>query len=380
MSFPNKKQRFSGPSNSIQVKSLENPFDTTNGQPKWPDGLCTYSIGRRHQATSEIQSGDFCLVLFPGSINWCLALRPNISSSGRNEVWANHSTNISFNYAASEKAVEGDTGKDLQWEVGLDGFTEWRGVSYAMHTQLLNTTDKNEGWYEAVRIDKNSFMNMWGIIRGPGSPLGNGNFIRGTPHFHMGGVLPTLALAENMHKSFQWQHEPTFVTGELQDLHNAVFQLNSIKETNEFKKITNVYIPKNGFKVEQISQRDDPVSQEFLQLIKPKKYQLEDPAQTNTKFPDIIEDWAVEQLVSDAFDIIIIRVHGSKGTKLLVHSVANQEFLIAENGQMAQYQTPSDIDIDGLRYYNWNRNTRFKYPFHYLASGGFLGLPKPPYY
>ena len=324
------------------------------------------------------------VVLFPGSINWCLVLRPEeVEGTKTNQVWANHSTNISFCYAASIYAPP-DKSINLQWEVGLDGFTAWRPVQYAMHMQLLNTTDKNEGWYEAVRIDKNSLLNKWGLLRGEGSPLGNGNFIRGTPHFHMGGVLPSYHLSRYMYTTKQWQHEPTYITGELQDIHNAVFQLNCIKEENNFKKITNLTVGTNMYNTETVYQRDDLIPDTMVQNVIPRIHIGDDEHGFDPGVPaypaNFQENWAVQQLVSDAMDIIIVRIHGSYKTKVLIHSVQNVEFTCAENGQFSQYTTPSDVDVGGLEYFKWMRNTRFKYPFHYLAEGGYLQLPRPPYY
>lgn len=406
MSYYNKRQKYSNRRNNystgVQVKSLNNPFDTSNGQPKWPDGLATYSIGRRHQATSEITLNDYMIVLFPGTVNWCQVLtthagvedlvEPENSTEDRVEVWANHSTNISFTYstAADSRTEPIDTDEDLQWEIGLDGFTEWRPVQYAMHMQLINTSDRNEGWYEAVRIDKNSLVNRWGVYRGLGSPLGNGNFIMGSPHFHMGGVQPPYKIAYQMQRGYTWSQEPTYITGELQDIHNAVFQLNHIKERNDFKKITNLRGNTNGYKASNVYQRDDVITHQYVSLIHPSANQFQTilakepnsiqsdvPQDTQEEF--VPELFFTEQLVSDAFDIIVVKVHGAYGTKLLLHSVANIEFLCAENGQFAQYQTPCEEDIQGLKNFLWIRNTRYKYPFHYLASGSHLNVVTPPY-
>lgn len=382
----------SGFSQNYHVKSLENPFDTSNGQPKYPDGKATYSVGRRHQATSEVILQDFVVILFPGSVNWCLVLKPAPEETVfQNEIWANHSTNVSVCYSTTDVETtpwapdlqEKEASADQQWDVGMDGFSKWRPVAYAMHLQLLNTTDRNEGWYEAIRTDKNSLMNRWGILRGIGSPLGNGNFIRGTPHFHMGGVVPGMYDARNLYTSRQWQTEPTYVTGELQDLHNAVFQLNSIKEDNRFRELTAISVGKAECRSELIWQRDDVVTFVNCHLCLPFERQSGAPHDAyghEGKQEQFMRPWATEQLVADSFDVIILRVHGSVGTKVLIHSVANQEFMCAENSQFSQYATACSVDLSGLKYYNWMRNTRFKYPFHYLAQGGFLGLPKPPYY
>jgi len=366
----------------MQVKSLENPFDTSNGQPKWPDGKATYSIGRRHQHSSEVTLSNFLIFLFPGSVNWCLICRPNENNSSP-EVWANHSTNISFNYSFNEKGSSTEVAEetDKQWEVGLDGFVNWRPVAYAMHMQLINTTDRNEGWYEAIRVDKNSLMKKWALLGGIGSPLGNGNYVRGTPHFHNGGVVPTYEFLSYYYDSTQWGEEPTYITGELQDIHNAIFQLNVVKKDNDFIKISNVYSSFHGMDQQQLMQRDDLVDLSQMALWKPhiNVSQITGDS-TKLKWEYLPDNFLSEQLVSDAFDMIVVRIHGTTGTKLLVHSVANMELLSAENGQMAQYATDCDNNRIELNRYIDERNAKFKYPFHYLAAGGYLRVPRPPYY
>lgn len=386
------------------MRSLENPFDTMNGQPKYPDGKAGYSIGRRHQHSSEVTLDDYMIVLFPGSINWCLVLKPTPGYADPNEhfnqIWANHSTNISFNYAFSIKGggTYADPGavpampdnsttarNSVQWEVGVDGFVKWRPVAYAMHTQLLNTTDRNEGWYEAVRVDKNSLIKRWGVLGGTGSPLGNGNYVHGTPHFHMGGCVPSYDLARLMYTTKDWSKEPTYITGELQDIHNAVFQLNAVKHENDFVPLKAIIQPQLGYSREEICQRDpkvDETSTVDLDMVSNyvPKNKIERDVYLNMRMEDVPKNDLTEMLVSDAFDCIIVRIHGTAGTKLLIHSVANMEFLSAENGQMAQYATASDNNNYELKQHNWNRNTKYKYPFHYLASGGYLRVPRPPYY
>lgn len=371
-------------SQGIHVKTLYNPFDTSNGQPKWPDGKATYSIGRRHQATSEITLDDYYVFLFPGAVNWCLACRRN--GGDGTEVWANHSTNISFNYAFSvyprlnpndaNDGISPDL-KAVQWEVGLDGFVSWRPVSYAVHCQLLNTTDRNEGWYEAVRFNRNSLVFPWGILGGVGTPLGNGNYIKGTPHFHNGGICPN---AQNLIQTENnaWDDHPSYITGELQDIHNAVFQLNHIKQDNDFQRIMPIKFPMNGWTFDTIlHQRDDVINAGEMEVYTPR---IEvSPGDQHMAAEDVPTKDDISPLMSDAMDCIAIHIHATTGTKLLLHSVANQEFLCAENSQMSQYATSSECTPRELDSFMYLRNARYKYPFHYLSSGGHLSVPRPPY-
>ena len=385
-SFGNSQNGY-GSSQGTQVKTLYNPFDTSNGQPKWPDAKATYSIGRRHQATSEVTLDDYVIILFPGCVNWCVAIKPHENTpDDTTEVWANHSTNISFNYAFATSprlapdATQLPLATALNWEVGLDGFVSWRPVSYALHCQLINTTDRNEGWYEAVRFNRNSLIEPWAVIGGRGSALGNGNYIKGTPHFHNGGLIPDAGALRRIN-SCNWDEHPSYITGELQDIHNAVFQLNCIKQDNDFQKIQPVKFCTNGWTMYELAQRDDPVNEFEEALYKPKAgIELGWNEEVYTMgASDVTRREDLAGLLSDAMDCIAVRIHATYGTKLLMHSVANQEFLCAENSQMSQYATPCESTLDQLNSYIYVRNARYKYPFHYLASGGHLTVPRPPY-
>ena len=62
-----------GSSNSYSDKvfsTLYNPFSIKNNNPKWPDGLANYSVGKKNQFSSEVYGRDLVLCLFPGMSNW----------------------------------------------------------------------------------------------------------------------------------------------------------------------------------------------------------------------------------------------------------------------------------------------------------------------
>jgi len=378
---------------NTHVSSLVNPFDTKNGQPKWPDGLATYSIGRRHQLTTEVYRKNFYVVLFPGAINWCVAFTVNQNideDSPHCEVWANHTANISINYefnmGAETDPPEGapdnwDKSRVYELHVAHDAFSSWRNVATACHLQVINTTDTNDGWFRAVRVNRKRELTGWfDTIVGPGSAYGNGNHILETPHFHTGGVLPSTQMLEWVTECFE--HEPSFCCGELQDIHNAVFQLNQIKEKNEFKQLRTETLFSNTEK-KPIWKRDAILHS------------------TTEEDGSLLEMWAVEQehnvnsvnmakpksytrsraefgLLSDSKDIVILQVLGGPNTKVLIHSVNNQEFLCPDNSQLAQYVTPCQYDVSGLRRYNDNRSNFHKFPYHYLADIGDTEKALPP--
>lgn len=360
--LPYKRQKYyhrknrDWPQINTHVQSLVNPFDTKNGQPKWPDGLATYSIGRRHQLTSEIYCENFYVLLFPGAINWCVAFAP---VEDRVELHANHTANISINYEFNETGEElpGATDALYEYHTAHDSFSHWRNVTTAVHMQVINTTDANEGWFRAVRINRQrEFQTFFDVIAGYGSQYGNGNHVMQTPHLHVGGLLPSTNLINKLQLMFQ--SEPSFCCGELQDIHNAVFQLNMIKENNEFKKLkTETVLAKLPKKA--IYKRDDPVS---LSENWAAEFEY---GKIGANFKNERSEWG---FLSDNKDIILVQILGGPNTKILLHSVNNQEFLVPDNSQLTQYNTPCQYDREGLNRYNDNRSNYHKYPYHYLTN------------
>jgi len=366
------------PVSNQHVTSLINPFESSNGQPKWPDGLATFSIGRRHQLTSEIYNPDFYIVIFPGAINWCVAfdIRTGTGQAGFNEptgtittanrtnpgVWANHSANISINYEFNEKVAR-DTYDEFALEVAHDAFSSWRNVATACHLQIINTTDSNEGWFKATRLTRTrEDQKLFDVVMGKGSAYGNGNHILETPHFHTGGLVPSQYFLENIEDFFLDQ--PSLVTGELQDIHNAVFQLNETKERNEFTDLRTTYVLQPKDTERKLFKRDkelDFVKKEFFAV-------HNDPNNRYIRNANYKNSRSEFDLLSDSKDMILIHVVGGAQTKVLIHSVNNQEFLVSDNSQLAQYVTPCQYDKVGLQRYNQKRNFYHKYPYHYLTN------------
>lgn len=370
--LPHKRQKYYHRSNRDQpyvnthVGSLINPFDSKNGQPKWPDGLATYSIGRRHQLTTEVYQQNFYILLFPGAINWCVAFKARDDNNC--EIYANHTANISINYEFNENAADaGQVTPDdptftykasYELHTPHDAFSSWRNVATAVHLQVINTTDTNEGWFRAARINRTrEYGKMFDVVVGYGSAYGNGNHILETPHFHVGGVIPSKYFIEKL--STIMDNEPSLCCGELQDIHNAVFQLNNIKERNDFKLLeTETINVKEAKRV--LYKRDDAIDTEDMWLANQDQDMYHGNSYTQSR--------SEYGLLADSKDIIIIQILGGANTKVLLHSVNNQEYLTPDNSQLAQYVTPCQWDKFGLQRYNDNRSNFHKYPYHYIAN------------
>lgn len=351
--FNNKYQNFNYDHNALgnkQLATLYNPFSHKNHQPKWPDGKCQFSIGRKHQAASEVAVSDCVVALFPGAINWCLVL----NKDGDNyNVEANHTSSLSIHYLMRNLA----TTLAYQWYIPDEShFSAWRPVSYAMTIRNINNDENNDGWFEAIRTPRNAFLAEMGLT----APSDNQDT---TPIFHPGSILPSTNLCNKWMLTNRWTDQPTYVTGKLKDIGNYVFQLNHQKRNNDFLKFRTLNLPVTAVQTPADNTyriRDDADNTVASYVLKDINA-VEDPEIYHN-------DQLQDSLYHDCLDVIIVRIHGiplaGDGTKLLIHSVANMEFLVDENSEFAQYTSSSYPAYQGLNTYLDYRLKFNKTPMH----------------
>jgi hypothetical protein len=376
-SYGYKKQRGGSSTTfaSKQIASLYNPFTTKNNQPKWPDGKCQYSIGRKHQQASEVSGKELLIAIFPGVGNWVTAFvdiegafipavakveagdplvitERAIPQLKQFDCVANHTSALSVGYSHENRDT--NEGSVHQWKVpATTHFERWRPVSYALHIRCVNNDEQNEGWFECIRSGRDALSDSFGVTIS--------NIPDKGVKCYPGSIMPQNTAMVGWFKSDGWSLQPTYATGKVRDLGNYVFQLNNQKETNNFQEFKNLQIKELA--VDKELYRQNGVEQDDLVYVVPRK-ELTDN--------DVITAADVEYfdntIYHDALDIILIRVHGSDTTKLLLHSVANMEFMMPDSAEYAQYMSvsyPAQSQLDAYR------NARIKYnkmPFQSIQS------------
>ena len=234
-----------------QLAILYNPFSFKNNQPKWPDGLASYSIGRKQQVATEVKGKpDLVFVLFPGMTNWLMAyssVLPKGTTSGTTtltndhvDVVLNHHQHKTFNWKSD----------GLKWGPQVDSdYSAWRPVSTAVKFKHVNSDEDNEGWFEAIRTSRNTIHGKMGVVYQKAAAGGAPNATVWTEPLAVAApgklsvgpanVFPEFNLAKSWMEASQWSMQPSYTVGKLKDIGRYIFQLNQEKTINEFQKIRN---------------------------------------------------------------------------------------------------------------------------------------------
>lgn len=338
-----------------QMATLYNPFSMKNNQPKWPDGKVTYSIGRKHQAASELNAEEAVICLFPGVNNWCTAYLSTANTTGAKfNLFLNHQSQLSVSYTYEE--VTAKTLKYHQWTLPPTTFRfdAWRPVSYAMQIRCINNDEKNEGWYEAIRIPKPCMDHTFGICID--------NESNNVPTVQVGNVLPQSQILQKWSVADHWTCQPTYVTGKLKDIGNYMFQLNHQLRDNDLQPLKNFNVLEDAAITEEFTLYNASMTN-GLHLVFPK-----DKVTTQETFTGAdVEDFR-NTVYNNNLDIILVRIHGQTDTKLLVHSVANIEFTVKENTEWAMYTSPSYQAKDALNEYLDSRSKYHRQPQQFLKN------------
>lgn len=350
------------------LSSLYNPFTTKNNQPKWPDGKCQYSIGRKHQHASELHGEEMVIALFPGVVNWCLAIQSNTVTNATldtvtNIFRANHTSKLSvaYNYTKATKSTPNT--EFHQWYINTPTvFTSWRPVSYALHIRCINNDESNEGWFECIRTGRQPFTTEMGLTTTKDE--------EGSILFYPASIVPSNTAIATWMATRNWSLSPTYATGKIKDLGAYVFQLNNQKTDNDFLPLQTIYAEVNG---------TDAISPESSGTLAVVTKDTDDNnvvgaviKQNDTATlgftPGNVDHYWKDTVYSDALDMILIRIHGVANTKLLLHSVANMEFLMPEGSEYAQYMSAAYSAKPQLNRFLAHRNKYNKMAFQTVGS------------
>lgn len=181
------------------VLSLLDPFDQRFPQPKLLDGSVTRSSGVRFRNVGRIQLNkigqpDYILVLpgFSNTLAWYV---------NGDAFW---STPIAHPSHMGNVTDRGNVRRI-------------RYVSGGVKLSLLNSSDDNEGYWEAIRIPYSNLIGSDGL-----APVGED-----------GLLIPTDITAPSFTNLASYS---TYQTGRLRDIHRFMFKLNSVNPDHDFKK------------------------------------------------------------------------------------------------------------------------------------------------
>lgn len=307
-------------------------------------------------------------------------------------------------------------------------FKAWRPVSVGLRIKCLNNETEDGGWFEAIRTSRNLLTDLSGSGKLNGNPFGvafqhdfytkkvtwdltDDNIASVLPgvtatdkskKITAGNLLPSIGfISRNTHEDLSdWGAHQSYCQGKITDLDCVEFQLNCVKKANEFIPIRPIQMYNAWPEWSLLEGTALSLARSTSTLFLNKQWLFANPNFNNlfrsydpashglvprfsgedmhnmSNEQTLPQQWNIEDtrdtlqpLYSDAFDIIMIRIHGKRGkTKLFLETVCNREYLVQDNGPYAEYQTPSYSDADALYDVLDYRNQKFLRPMQRLRG------------
>lgn len=238
----------------------------------------------------------------------------------------------------------------------------------------------------------NSMVEPLNGVQNQSTKVANGNLI----------PFPEFTAAHSYEEASDWGGNKSYCQGKLTDLACMEFQLNCIRRDNDFKRIRSAqfYDAEWTFFAEGGT---EPKWVRFMNLVTP--YRAEFSVKINAAAMWGLGEWfdnATDQnvtydtnrgrmiqrahhhqhpdtqsdptdLFSDAFDVILIRIHGNNSkTKLFLESICNREYLLKATATGAaaflEWQSPAFMDTKSLYEIIDYRNDRYLRPCQRLRK------------
>ena len=148
-----------------------NPFSTTNGPAKIPDGKAISSVGVRLRVSAQLHNNKdtdgnpfhkLHVLLYPGLTQGMVVWGDTQDFGTRSFTayqFSDHNTFNLDNIWNNGTITPGDA-------ISNDGLNQWRMVSQALKLSLLNTDEENDGYWEAIRYTDSFVANEFGFYSG----------------------------------------------------------------------------------------------------------------------------------------------------------------------------------------------------------------------
>ncbi len=368
------------------MATLWNPFSYKNNEPKYPDGLASYSIGRKWTNLTRVTGEEVTIILYPGLLGWCcIATQSGDQGNATFKKADIHHTLESVEYTHDESftnvGVLGEPdykGSFHTWVVSKNKYSAWRPVSCAVKikttSRQVGLCGKNDGWWEAIRTAKIINSEDFGL---QATAANSDNQIA-----PLGTLVPTSKYMEEANTSQNWSLSPSYATGNINELAKYTFQLNQIRNDNRFVDITDIYFdypeekkpdhlhteayhkleyPDMRSNPALVTYNDNSAVVTYPRAAKDSVFLAEDNVDNDVRH--LFKAKGYETTHSDALDIIIIKLHGTDTSEYMISSVMNQEFL-ANDTDLKDYQTTSYSAIRELEEYLAIRSRDYKLPNH----------------
>lgn len=203
---------------------IRNPFSTAVAHAKIPDGSVALSTTCRYSISDTIvdSNGSLNILLSAGFYSGLTAQ----FSTGTSTVVENQQT---FGYAVPSRSVT-KTGDVVAQGLGVPN--QYRVVSQGLRLSLINNSQDNDGWFEAIRVSPSNSYTDWGFSSAGSQTVPNPIVIAPAINRYEGNG----AANSNIFTESNWAMNPTYIAGKARDLHKHNFVLHR-QENNDFIEI-----------------------------------------------------------------------------------------------------------------------------------------------
>jgi len=182
--------------------------------------------------------------------------------------------------SSSQHGTFSGTGTQYGQTIGETLINKWRTVSCGVNIAMVNNADGDEGWFEAIRLSPSNLADPELGVLADGKTYSV--FNPTTTAIYPGAASDTQSMV----------NQPSYVSGKLRDIHKYLFALNPHAGDHDFQSLG-----------------------------------------TTGQSRDLYDN---------SHDCIMVRMYGTAGsTKVLVHSVHNQELFYDEESIMAKFHGPT---------------------------------------
>lgn len=363
------------------MATLWNPFSYKNTEPKYPDGLAQYSIGKKYVNITRISGQEIVVVLYPGALGWCVIYsgqQQDDTKPTQLHAANYHGAGRSSTRYEHQSAWDGKDGDAKFWTITKKKYAAWRPVSVAFKVKStdgnVGACGKNDGWWEAVRVSDAVDNEHFGLV------------LNDSDHAEAGQIIPSEQYIKRLTTTNGWSLLPSYATGGANELGRFTFQLNQIRNDNKFVDVgDDIKAWATGIKGEVVA--DFLQTQHVTSLVYPtmqsnptlvtqenavqlytsprghlrKADQSEDLSATNPQHLAEVKGW--DSTHSDAFDIVALKLHGTAESEYLISSCCNQEYLCNDT-ELEEYATSSYGAQKELEEYLAIRARDYRMPNH----------------
>ena len=249
---------FKGVKTSLGVKAaggsievFQNPFSQSELQPIIPDGKAVTSVGQRLQNVSQITAGGtgvgaLMCILYPGLGGGAVWF--NTDGTGTLPGYTPSVTTSCQTYtqhgawqAPASTADVGGSGvpvTSMSQNAAAGTINTWRLVSQGLRLSLVNNSDQNDGWWEAIRVSPSLDPTVY-CFTSSSAPTTTADWqSTGATQFTplKAVICPNINQLNNTYAG-NWVDNSTYVTGKVRDIHKNVFQLHPNNTDHDFRQL-----------------------------------------------------------------------------------------------------------------------------------------------